>query len=108
MQVRSVAAREVAARSGSGHGHDERSILDPRTNVRLGAAYLAYLKDVFGDWALALTAYNMGPTRLRAQLAEGRRPAFRYSSAVLARYRELTVARSAPAAAAIAEASAPR
>jgi hypothetical protein len=48
------------------------------------------MRHSFGDWALALTAYNMGPTRLRALLAAGQQPAFRYAAAVLTRYRELS------------------
>jgi soluble lytic murein transglycosylase-like protein len=92
MQVRPVAAAEVSA---GGPIPDERSIFEPATNVRLGSAYLARLQDLFGDWELALTAYNMGPTRLRELLAAGRTPTYRYASAILARYRELSQPRAA-------------
>ncbi len=35
---------------------------DPETNIRYGACYLARQYDRFGDWKLALAAYNAGPT----------------------------------------------
>lgn len=34
---------------------------DPDDNIRGGVAYLARMYDQFGDWSLALSAYNAGP-----------------------------------------------
>lgn len=35
-----------------------------KDNIRIGFAYLSYLKNRFGSWKLALLAYNAGPTRV--------------------------------------------
>ena len=36
-------------------------LYDPETNVRYGTYYLSYLYDRYGDWELAIAAYNGGP-----------------------------------------------
>lgn len=35
-------------------------LYDPETNIRYGTYYLSYLYDRYGDWDLAITAYNGG------------------------------------------------
>lgn len=35
-------------------------LYDPETNIRYGTYYLSYLYDRYGDWELALAAYNGG------------------------------------------------
>ena len=47
---------------------DER--LDPAKSAAAAAKYLSKLHDRFGDWALALAAYNCGPARLSKILAK--------------------------------------
>ncbi|WP_448950909.1 lytic transglycosylase domain-containing protein [Labrys neptuniae] len=45
---------------------------DPEKAIPASAAYLAALKQQFGNWGLALAAYNAGPKRLSDWLADGR------------------------------------
>ncbi len=49
---------------------DER--LQPEKNGRAAARYLRGLHQRFGDWRLALAAYNCGPTRVEALLKKHR------------------------------------
>ncbi len=51
--------------------HFEAGMLyDPETNIRYGVCYLARLYDRYGDWSLAIAAYNAGPTRVDEWLAD--------------------------------------
>jgi soluble lytic murein transglycosylase-like protein len=77
MQVRPFVGQAVAARMGV-PWRGAQTLLDPVANVRIGAGYLAELRARFGSWALALAAYNMGPSRLSRRIARGneRSPAF--------------------------------
>lgn len=50
-------------------------LLNPAMNIRLGAAYLAYLRSSFKDQgAMYVTAYNMGAELLRLKLKMGKHP----------------------------------
>ena len=88
MQVRPFVGEDVAARIGVAW-QGAQTLLDPVSNVRIGAGYLAELIARFGSRELALAAYNMGPTRLARRLARGdvREPAF--VSRVLRSYQRL-------------------
>jgi soluble lytic murein transglycosylase-like protein len=88
-------ARDVAARAGVvWSGPDDLS--DPATNVRLGAAYLAEMKEQFGPWTTALSAYHSGPTRIRRIEKGGGRIPTGYSSSVLRRHRRIHEAFNEP------------
>ena len=56
--------------------NDER--LDPRKSAAAAAKYLKYLHGRFGDWRLALAAYNAGETRVKSLL--DRAPARTYAA----------------------------
>lgn len=58
LQIKPVAARAVH--------FEARQLLDPFVNVHIGIQYLSHLRHVLGrDQMRILTAYNMGPTRVR-------------------------------------------
>jgi soluble lytic murein transglycosylase len=60
LQLRPATADRLAALLGIPGGAGAR-LGDPRTNVRLGAHYLALLLARFGEPAAAVAAYNAGP-----------------------------------------------
>ena len=71
MQLLPSTAEDLAAQLDLEWGGDAR-LLDPRTNIALGAYYLKQLMDTFGDDVnLALTAYNKGPGYVLRMRASG-------------------------------------
>lgn len=69
MQLMPATARAVARELAV--GYDPAALLaEPAYNLRLGARYLARQVERFGEPALALAAYNAGPARVEAWLAE--------------------------------------
>jgi len=67
MQLKPSTAAYVAERYTLPYGGAD-DLEDPAQNLRLGIAYLAYLKDRFGHSAHYLAAYNLGPARLIGRL----------------------------------------
>jgi soluble lytic murein transglycosylase len=65
-----------------------KTLFDPEKNIALGAYYLNKMVSRFGDLALALEAYNHGPSRLNRYLKKGYQPK-RYSQKVLKNYKEI-------------------
>lgn len=64
----------------------KESLKDPVTNIRIGSAYLAYLREKFGNQSqLYLAAYNMGSTNVNRALAKQIWPKD-YATRVIHRY----------------------
>lgn len=102
MQVRPSTARAVTQQRGWGHV-DEQRLEDARMNVRLGTVYLAAMYERFGDWETALTAYNMGPSRLSTRLRKGNSGTSPYARAILSRREDLGARQSLLEVPALAE-----
>jgi soluble lytic murein transglycosylase-like protein len=63
---------------------DESDLMNPEVNLRIGFRYLKDLLERFdNDLALALEAYNKGPTLITAQMEQGEEVRGRYSRKVL-------------------------
>ena len=92
MQVRPIVLREVEKDLGRKLNHSPHALLDPQTNLRVGIHYFGFLLKRFGgDIALALKAYNEGPTRVAHLYQKRAIPKSHYARKVLAyydRYRE--------------------
>ena len=71
MQIMPSTGRRIARAAGVRH-RGNRTLLDPRQNIRLGAAYLRHVRDrMHGNPALASASYNAGPHRAVRWLAAG-------------------------------------
>jgi soluble lytic murein transglycosylase-like protein len=71
MQLLPDTAAEVAALYHIRSYKSAADLRNPAVNLRLGVAYLAYLRHQFGHSLHYLAAYNLGPTALRKRLREG-------------------------------------
>ncbi len=69
MQLMPQTGEWVAAQRGEAYAPE--LLLDPETNIRFGAWYLAYLNREFGDAVIALAAYNGGRGNVIKWLSEG-------------------------------------
>ncbi len=89
MQVRPFVAADVAKRHSIPWA-GARTLLDPAANVQIGACYLGEMLEMYDDPALAISAYNMGPYRVRRLVARGKpvRPA--YLDSVLKHFQAMT------------------
>jgi len=67
MQLRPRTAEAVARGIGV-HWNGPVTLFDPVANVRLGVAYLQWLRARYGSLSIALAAYNWGPTRVSEML----------------------------------------
>jgi soluble lytic murein transglycosylase-like protein len=67
MQVKPSTAEWIAKKTGLPQG----DLFDPAYNIRIGAAYLNYLIDRFGDYNHAVMAYNLGPNALAKRITRG-------------------------------------
>jgi soluble lytic murein transglycosylase len=87
-QVRPPTGRDVCQRNRIPWQGDA-SLFEPSLNLLIGATYLAELRERFGSWDLALTAYNRGPVKAKAAAIRGRSPSSRYAGRVLRRFESL-------------------
>ena len=87
MQIRPATGKELANEVNI-QWNGSSSLYDPEINIVLGAYYLNKLFIDFGELALALEAYNHGPSRLKRYLKKGYRPK-RYSQKVFKNYNGL-------------------
>jgi len=88
MQVKPSIGSDVANRRGI-NWYNRSMLLEPDYNVALGSLYLFELVLKFGDVKEAITAYNIGPTRLRRLQNEDVTPPNAYLAKVLKEYRVL-------------------
>jgi soluble lytic murein transglycosylase len=65
MQVLPSTAKYIAKREKIRSYHQAADLRDPLVNLRVGIAYLSYLRERFPHSNQYLAAYNLGPDRLR-------------------------------------------
>jgi len=74
MQLRYRTAQYVSERYDL-EFKNEKELKNPLTNIKLGVAYLAYLKEKYDEVpAHMVPAYNVGPTKLREKLNKNELP----------------------------------
>jgi soluble lytic murein transglycosylase-like protein len=89
MQVKPFVARDIAQRHGI-PWKGAKTLLDPAANVAIGACYLGEMFEMYGDPALAIVAYNLGPYRVQRMVANGRNTQTQYLLSVLSHYQALS------------------
>lgn len=70
MQLMPDTARWIASKEGVSYDHSMLMLKD--VNIRLGCAYLAYLKGIYKHTDNVLAAYNAGPAKVDAWLKDAR------------------------------------
>lgn len=97
MQIRPSTGRWMAERLRT-KWLGPRTLHDPVRNIRLGAAYLAFLREKFDQHSrLYLAAYNMGPTGVENALEKDVWPKdypLRVMERYIARYKQLMATRA--------------
>ncbi|VAX19452.1 hypothetical protein MNBD_NITROSPINAE04-1407 [hydrothermal vent metagenome] len=83
MQIRPFVARGLAHELDIHPDIAANGLRDMETNLRIGSYYLAKMKKRFGNLALALEAYNLGPTRLNMFIRDGVKLKKNYTKRVL-------------------------
>ena len=74
MQIRPSTAKWITDKFGMKFS-GKRSLRNPAISIKIGAAYLSYLRDKFKEESqLYLAAYNMGPTNVRKAVKKSVRP----------------------------------
>jgi soluble lytic murein transglycosylase len=84
MQIKPDTAEWIAKKSNLAY-RGERSLLDPVQNIRIGAAYFAFLRKRLPERGLYVSAYNMGAKNVRELLKQKKTPR-EYLTSVLSNY----------------------
>jgi soluble lytic murein transglycosylase len=85
MQIRPETAEWMAKRAKI-KWKGEKTLRDPVQNIKIGVAYMAYLRDHFENKAYKyLSAYNLGPSKLKKMFEKANRPK-EYSTKVMKYY----------------------
>lgn len=88
MQIKPDTAKEAALNFGI-RWRGGMSLESPVENVKIGVAYLAYLRDKFDGYANKyISSYNMGASRVRKLYKKDIKPK-EYSTRVLKNYKEI-------------------
>lgn len=91
MQIRPNTAKWIAQKENL-PWHGDATLRDPVANVKIGVAYMSFLRNRFAGYASRyVSAYNMGPTMVRRLEAQSVRP-HEYSSRVMGNYNNLYAA----------------
>ena len=72
MSISSPRLRKKTISPNRSYIPSSEDITDPEVNIGYGCLYLRSLYDRFGDWELAVAAYNAGPNRVAGWLADSR------------------------------------
>ncbi len=88
MQIKPETARWIAGRVGI-NWSDESTLFDPQFNIRIGTAYISFLRNRFENRGKHyLAAYNLGPAALRSKLKKNELPV-EYSTSLTRHYASL-------------------
>ncbi len=88
MQLIPYVGQDVAKRTGLDWAGTE-SLFQPETNIKLGTLHLFEQVLEFGDIEKAIVSYNVGETRLRGLIRQGKQIPESYLNKVLGHYQEL-------------------
>jgi soluble lytic murein transglycosylase-like protein len=84
MQIRPIVVDELIDQGEIPEWKSKTNLQDPIVNIKIGVAYLSYLKKMFNHLPIALAAYNSGPTRIRVKLDAKEKIPLGYANKVVA------------------------
>ena len=84
MQIRPIVVDELIDQGEIPEWKSKTNLRDPILNIKIGVAYLSYLKKMFNHLPFALAAYNSGPTRIRVKLDAKEKIPLAYANKVVA------------------------
>ena len=90
MQIRPIVVDELVDEGEIPEWESKPNLRDPIHNIKIGVAYLSYLKKMFNHLPFALAAYNSGPTRIRIKLDAKEKIPLGYANKVVAVQLSLT------------------